>query len=1060
MEGQSDDGWVPVGQARGCAWRERARGQQTTNLPVGSGNAETATASALGRGRSAPAPGSATAPGGSAVAGQFAAAPEPVAVEPVASVWGTSAPSGEGGVRGAAQSASVASQPQGIEVPVSEPKCLQPSFPPSGAPVQGRGFEATAPTQPRKVGGIATGQYAVQVQAVARALASAVAEAVPEGTAHAAVAVPAGAAFEEPAPSDNVSDIPEGYSRFEKRNMYSGYLRSAYETGRGHRVATFRNPDFQPSPVTDKSLLCVYGNSFSLMRAGPAEGFIHQYHCFSSPEIDNVRLRKAVIMAIDHVPVHAIFDGCSLFVREILPQGVKFRVTLKLKKKGQAGEGDTFNLFLKKVSSFPVTSPQSLVVYNLMFKKAMRRIGLKEINHSFFDPRLKQVVDGCGLEVLPGFNTAIAKHGTGELVLQVNMVSKVLRQTSLLQDIREEIRQTSAFSEYSRRHGLLKKLLGKIVISVYNYQTYTIDDIAWDENPTSEFATRNGRISYVDYYKDHYKIQIRDLQQPLLIARLKGVGKKFHDPLRLVPELVHLTGLDDDMRKDLRMMQALASYTNVPPQVRAFKTSEFIAHLYSNKRAKQVLEAWKLVFSDQPVRINGRMLNQPFLLIPKGPQHLRGDHSFDKRRIANGAFDVKNTPAIVTTPLTSVLIVASRTHQGEMRNFWECLKRVSVDLGMQIDCVPSLLEIADRPSEWQRALQEGVHPETQLVICVIANSNTTRYNTIKQICCIQRPVPSQCVLLKNIRNEKRVMSVAAKIAVQVNCKIGGVPWMLRLPGDERVSEAMTIGIDVNHFPNGQYSCVGFVATINDSHTRFFVAAKKQYRHEFCDTLELMTEEAVAAYRNERGRDPKYLYIFRDGVGDEQLERLRAYELDQIRRGLDRVKCKAKLTLICVKRRVDQRFWMQNPSGRVVNVPLGLVVDSVVTRPEWYDFFLVSQTTRHGTVSPTHFNVIHDESGLEPHKMQYFTNALHYMYFNWQGSIRVPAPCQYARKLAFLVSQNLGQEPSKLLGKRLYFLWAVALPADIGSALCNRSLSWSAFFSQIWIRQLICSTSQW
>ena len=248
--------------------------------------------------------------------------------------------------------------------------------------------------------------------------------------------------------------------------------------------------------------------------------------------------------------------------------------------------------------------------------------------------------------------------------------------------------------------------------------------------------------------------------------------------------------------------------------------------------------------------------------------------------------------------------------------------------------------------------------------------------------------------------------------------------MLRLPGDERVSEAMTIGIDVSHFPNGNDSCVGFVATINDSHTRFFVAAKKQERHDFCNTLELMTEEAVAAYRNERGRDPKYLYIFRDGVGNGRLEilGLKFFELDQIRRSLDRVKCKAKLTLICVKRRVDQRFWMQNPrDGLVVNVPLGLVVDSVVTRPEWYDFFLVSQTTRHGTVSPTHFNVIHDESGLEPHKMQYFTNALHYMYFNWQGSIRVPAPCQYARKLAFLVSQNLGQEPAKILGNKLFFL---------------------------------------
>ena len=894
-----------------------------------------------------------------------------------------------------------------------------------GQPVgRGRGFETTAPTQPPQVGGIATGE------AVASAPAAAAA-AVPEGAAYAAGAAPAGAAYEEPAPIDYGGNIPEGYSRFEKRNETGVLIRSRYETGHGHRVTTFRNPDFQSSPIADKSLCRVYGNSYSLVGTGPTEGSIHQYNCFSSPQIDNVRLRKALVMAVDHVPPHAVFDGCSLFVKEILPQGVKFQVTLKLKKRGQEGEGDTFNLFLRKVSSFPAASPQAQVVYNLMWKKAVSFIGLKEINRSFFDPRLKQRVEDCGLEVLPGFSTAIAKHGTGELLLQVNMVSKVLRQKSILQFIKDEMWVAKAFpkppylteDQHIRNH-LIKKLIGQVVMTTYNCQTYSVDDIIFNEHPTDTFDTRNGPITYVKYYQDHYGITIRDMKQPLLISRLKlkGVGKKYRDePIRLVPEIVHLTGLDDNMRKDFRTMQALANYTKVPPHVRARKTSEFIANLYSNKQAREVLEAWDLVFSDQPVRINGRLLNQPSLMIPRQVQHMRREHNFDPRPVANGALDMKSCPVVVTAPISSVLIVGAKQNLPEMRAIWELLKRVSNGLGMQFNANPIFQGLAnDRPSEWQKGLQQGITPETQLVICVLANPNTVRYNTVKQICCIQRPVPSQCVLVKNIRNERRAMSVATKIAIQINCKIGGVPWLMNLPGDERVSEAMTIGIDVNHFPGGNQSCVGFVATINDSHTRFFVAARKQKRAEFCNTLELMAEGAVAAYRKERSRDPKYVYIFRDGVGDGHLWCLRSHELEQIRCALVRTNCSAKLTLICVQKRVDQRFWMQQGRG-IDNVPVGLVVDSVVTRPEWYDFFLVSQTTRQGTVSPTHYNVIHDESGLEPHKMQYFTNILHYMYFNWQGSISVPAPCQYAHKLAFLVGQNLCQEPSQILNNKLYFL---------------------------------------
>ena len=35
----------------------------------------------------------------------------------------------------------------------------------------------------------------------------------------------------------------------------------------------------------------------------------------------------------------------------------------------------------------------------------------------------------------------------------------------------------------------------------------------------------------------------------------------------------------------------------------------------------------------------------------------------------------------------------------------------------------------------------------------------------------------------------------------------------------------------------------------------------------------------------------------------------------------------------------------------------------------YDFFLVSQHVRQGTVTPTHYNVVYDNSGLKPDHMQ-------------------------------------------------------------------------------------------
>ena len=104
----------------------------------------------------------------------------------------------------------------------------------------------------------------------------------------------------------------------------------------------------------------------------------------------------------------------------------------------------------------------------------------------------------------------------------------------------------------------------------------------------------------------------------------------------------------------------------------------------------------------------------------------------------------------------------------------------------------------------------------------------------------------------------------------------------------------------------------------------------------------------------------------------------------------------------------------------------------------YDFFLVSQSVRQGTVCPTSYNVIKDNSGLQPNHLQKLTYKLCHLYYNWPGTVRVPvrfslslgvfnvsfwqAPCQYAHKLAFLVGESLHREPNNpKLESVLYYL---------------------------------------
>ena len=74
------------------------------------------------------------------------------------------------------------------------------------------------------------------------------------------------------------------------------------------------------------------------------------------------------------------------------------------------------------------------------------------------------------------------------------------------------------------------------------------------------------------------------------------------------------------------------------------------------------------------------------------------------------------------------------------------------------------------------------------------------------------------------------------------------------------------------------------------------------------------------------------------------------------------------------------------------------------------------TNAQGTVSPTHYIVVHDNTGLKPDILQKISYKLTHMYYNWPGTVRVPAPCQYAHKLAYqvVITYNLWMGESPVL----------------------------------------------
>jgi len=490
-------------------------------------------------------------------------------------------------------------------------------------------------------------------------------------------------------------------------------------------------------------------------------------------------------------------------------------------------------------------------------------------------------------------------------------------------------------------------------------------------------------------------------------------------PICLVPELCVITGIDDKTRADSKIMKDLAIHTRVTPAQRIVRLKEFMESITSNRESMELLRDWKIKFGTNLVSINSRVL-KPVNIYQSLNRNIRleYDHKYEWTR---SMYDSK----LFSFPKQEDwVIITTQRDRRCTETLLDALMKISKKMGSELSMPRNKILDNDNITSFLDAIKTSVHEGTSIVVIVVPTNRKDRYDAIKRRCCIEIPVPSQVVMSRTLSRSDRIMSVAAKIMIQMTCKNGGAPWYTFNP----ISELMVIGADTYHDSSKRGRSVGaFVATMNETLTKYYCISSFQTSHEeLQNNLHRFMVEALKSYYRCNGSLPKTIIIYRDGVGDGQLDAVFRHEVSQIISSFTEVNFgnvgayDPRLAIIVVKKKIGSRFMLRTKDGYTNPTP-GTVIDSEVTHPKWYDFYLVSQYVYQGTVSPTHFNVIYDSTTLTPAKMQTMAFKLCHMYYNWSGTIRTPAPCQYAHKLAYLVGQSLHQNPSVSLSNRLYFL---------------------------------------
>ena len=121
---------------------------------------------------------------------------------------------------------------------------------------------------------------------------------------------------------------------------------------------------------------------------------------------------------------------------------------------------------------------------------------------------------------------------------------------------------------------------------------------------------------------------------------------------------------------------------------------------------------------------------------------------------------------------------------------------------------PKLVDLPnDRTDTYLQCLKQEINSQLQLVVAIFPTSRDDRYAAFKKYCCIERPIPSQvshtfhsvqphscpvthqCHLYlllqvinaRTISQQQKLRSVTQKIALQINCKLGGELWAVEIP---------------------------------------------------------------------------------------------------------------------------------------------------------------------------------------------------------------------------------------------------------------------------------------
>lgn len=771
---------------------------------------------------------------------------------------------------------------------------------------------------------------------------------------------------------------------------------------------------------------------------------IHIYSIEILPQINDYSLLYKIMKIIEnplskHFPIKSI-SGLNLFTSISNPppeiiikeeiEKVQYKITFSY-----AGIFDFEKIFDKSGINLKKKQFLEKLIKNILLScKGTIRFGDDRTIVKLSKENVNQIENSNEM-LYKGFYTSAQITESG-LYLQVLNMNKYISGKTMYEKILEIRNENCDETEQNLQKKIEDYIFShRTVLTMYgSFRAYKISYIDFEKTPlntTFNIKTNEGMktITIDNYFYLHYKIKIKNKNQPLLIVINEIKNKKFlkndkknnfseENIIHLVPELVYITGIDFDNKNSIQCRRDIISKTKTNPSQRMCEINK-IRDIYNSenskefkqngsniksKSSKEISEEWGINIGEN-LKLFGRTIPQPVL-----------NYANKKINTNNGIFRSENILDAVNINKNNFIYIYDNKDKVDFKYLLNGLFNKARQKGINVSSNANEIKniIIYNTYTWEDVKNDlnkiNLRDRGILMAMVfLSNSLEKYYNDLKEYFTNDIKIYTQFAISRKLNDQKRAGSIMFNIVEQINIKMGGQNFYIDF-FKEGILDSKKIYLIIGLESKIIGDSIDYVMTCTmNTRLNKNITIPRNCKNNNSEKQKIIFELMNEAFKGMREigkapHPPDHIILYRQGGNEIQNKKLLKNEIPFFVNFLKEQKklydiykkYDTKLTYICCNLKSELKFFEIGNDQKFYNPTSGLCVDSKVTQKNKYEFYLQPQYVNQGTATPCHYEVLYQdldneniENNIKMENLQKLSFYLSFYYWTWSGAVRVP-----------------------------------------------------------------------